>query len=110
MPYGDNHYRWTEHSGSTGEIHEEVERIEKTTNGVVGLLEEMKRAMSGVKEMKQRVRSRKDSSIDMTRKMFATLRHIVDEKERQTIADIRKGADDTEKALEVSYQHDFVIG
>lgn len=98
-------HRQNELSGSTaaGEAHElqEVEGLGKATDDVLDLLEEMKQAISGVKEMRQRVRNRKNGNIDMTRKVFATLRNIVNDKEEQTIADIKKGADYTEKALEV---------
>ena len=69
----------------------------------VELLEEMKQAISGVKEMKQRVRKRKDNNINMTREVFATLRKAIDEREEQTIGDIKEAAYEREKALEVSH-------
>ena len=53
---------------------EESRRLGGVTDSVVELVEEMKRAISGVKEMKQRVRNRKDSNINVTREMFTTLR------------------------------------
>ena len=84
-------------------IHEETRRLGETTESVVELLEEMKRGISGVKEMKQRVRKRKDDNINMTREVFATLRKAIDEREEQTIGDIKEAAYKREKALEVSH-------
>ena len=81
---------------------QQLEDAIKATDSVVGLLEEMKRAISGVKEMKQRVRNRKDNNINMTREVFATLRKAIDEREEQTIDDIKETAYEREKALEVS--------
>jgi len=83
-------------------MEEERRRVGEASEGVVELLEEMKRAIYGVKEMKQRVRSRKDKNINVTREMFATLRKAIDEREEETIADIKEGAEKREKALEVS--------
>ena len=91
------------HTASSDKIHEETRRLGETTESVVELLEEMKRAISGVKEMKQRVRKRKDSNINMTREVFATLRKAIDEREEQTIGDIKEAAYKREKALEVSH-------
>ena len=92
-----------EYTASSDKIHEETRRLGETTEGVVDLLEEMKRAISGVKEMKQRVRKRKDNNINMTREVFATLRKAIDEREEQTIGDIKEAAYKREKALEVSH-------
>ena len=72
---------------------------------MVELLEEMKRAISGVKEMKQRVKNRKDNNINVTREVFATLHKAIDEREEQTIADIKEEVYKREKALEVSHLH-----
>lgn len=95
---------------SSDKIHEETRksgeerrRIGEITESVVELLEEMKRAISGVKEMKQRVRKRKDNIINMTRGIFATLRKAIDEREEQTIGEIKEAAYNREKALEVSH-------
>ena len=90
-----------EHTATSDKIHEETRRLGKSTEGVVELLEEMKLAISGVKEMKERVRKRKDSNITMTREVFATLRKAIDEREEQTIGDIKEAAYKREKALEV---------
>ena len=98
-------HRRHEYSASSDKIHEETRRLGETTEGVVDLLEEMKRAISGVKEMKQRVRKRKDDNINMTREVFATLRKAIDEREEQTIGDIKEAAYKREKALEVSYTY-----
>ena len=42
--------------------------------------------------MKQRVRNRKDNNINVAREMFTTLRKAIDEREEQTIADIKEEA------------------
>ena len=96
-------HRRHEYTASSDKIHEETRRLGETTEGVVELVEEMKRAISGVKEMKQRVRKRKDNNINMTREVFATLRKAIDEREEQTIGDIKESAYKREKALEVSH-------
>ena len=90
------------HECTPNTVDEETRRLGRMTDSVVGLLEEMKRAISGVKEMKQRVRNRKDNNINVTREMFATLRKAIDEREEQTIDDIKEAAYKREKALEVS--------
>ena len=94
-------HRRHEYTVKSDKIHEETRRLGETTESVVELLEEMKRAISGVKEMKQRVRKRKDNNINMTREVFATLRKAIDEREEQTIGDIKEAAYKREKALEV---------
>ena len=94
-------HRRHEYTASSDKIHEETRRLGQATDSMVELLEEMKRAISGVKEMKQRVRNRKDNNINVTREVFATLRKAIDEREEQTIADIEEGAYKREKALEV---------
>ena len=60
-------------------IREETRRLGEATDSMVELLEEMKRAISGVKEMKQRVRNRKDNNINVTREVFATLRKAIEQ-------------------------------
>ena len=92
-----------EHTASSDKIQEETRIIGETTKSLVELLEEMKRAISGVKEMKQRVRKGKDNNISMTREMFAIVRKAIDEREEQTVGDIKEAAYKREKALEVSY-------
>ena len=94
-------HRRHEYTASSDKIHEETRRLGEATDSMVELLEEMKRAISGVKEMKQRVRNRKDNNINVTREVFATLRKAIDEREEQTIADIEEEAYKREKALEV---------
>ena len=95
-------HRRHEYTTSSDKIHEETRKLGEASDSVVGLLEEMKRAISGVKEMKQRVRNRKDNNINVTREVFATLRKAIDEREEQTIDDIKEAAYKREKALEVS--------
>ena len=94
-----------EYTASSDKIHEETRRLAEAADSMVELLEEMKRAISGVKEMKQRVKNRKDNNINVTREVFATLRKAIDEREEKTIADIKEGAYKREKALEVSHLH-----
>ena len=67
---------------------------------MVERLEEMKQTIS---EMKQRVGNRKDYNINATKEMLATLRKAIDEREEETIADIKEAAYKKEKALEVLY-------
>ena len=94
-------HRRHEYTASSDKIHEETRRLGEVTDSMVELLEEMKRAISGVKELKQRVRDRKDNNINVTREVFATLRKAIDEREEQTITDIEEEAYKREKALEV---------
>ena len=94
-------HRRHEYTASSDKIHEETRRLGEATDSMVELLEEMKRAIYGVKEMKQRVRNRKDNNINVTREVFATLRKAIDEREEQTIIDIEEEAYKREKALEV---------
>ena len=96
-------HRRHECTASSDKIYDETLRLGVATDSMVELLEEMKRAISGVKEMKQRVRNRKDNNINVTREVFATLRKAIDEREEETIADIKEGAYKKEKALEVSH-------
>ena len=95
-------HRRHEYTTSSDKVHEETRRLGEAADSVVGLLEEMKQAISGVKEMKQRVRNRKDNNINVTREVFATLRKAIDEREEQTIDDIKETAYEREKALEVA--------
>ena len=90
---------------SSDKIHEETRRLGEATDSMVELLEEMKRAISEVKEIKQRARRRKDNNINVARDMFATLRKAIDEREGQAIADIKEGAYKRERALEVCIMH-----
>ena len=80
---------------------EETRRLGEATNSVVELQDEMKRAISGVKEMRQRVRNRKDNNINVTREMFTVLRKAIDEREEEMITDINERAYRRERALEV---------
>ena len=95
-------HRTHEYTTSSDKVYEETRRLGEAADSVVGLLEEMKQAISGVKEMKQRVRNRKDNNINVTREVFATLRKAIDEREEQTIDDIKETAYEREKALEVA--------
>ena len=100
-------HRRHEYTTSSDKIHEETRRLGEATDGMVELLEEMKRAISGVKETKQRVRNRKDNTINVTREVFATLRKVIDEREEETIADVKEEAYKREKSLEVSHNFDI---
>ena len=80
---------------------EETRRLGEGTDHMMGLLEETKRAVSVVKEMRQRVRNRKEHNMERTREMFNALRKVIDEREEQVIANIKKGADKRENTLKV---------
>ena len=96
-------HRRHEYTASSEKIHEETRRLGEANDSMAELLEEMKRAIFGVKEMKERVRNGKDNNINVTREVFATLRKVIDEREEKTIADIEEIAYKREKALEVSH-------
>ena len=100
---GTTTHRVHEYIASSDKIHKETQRLGEKTESMVEQLEEMKRAISSVKEMKQRVRKRKDGNINLTREVFATLRKAIDKKEKQTIDHIKEAAHKREKALEVSH-------
>ena len=98
----------TTHAGheyvtSVDAIDDETWRLEEAGDGVVDLLEEVKRAVSGVQEMKRRVRDKKHNDVTATREAFNSLRKAMNEREEQTVADIREEADKKEKSLEVYY-------
>jgi len=80
---------------------EEALKLRKATDHVMGLLEEMREVVSVVKEMTQRVKIRKERSMERTREVFNVLRKAVDEREEQVIADIKKRADKRENVLKV---------
>lgn len=90
-----------EYTTSADLIEDEIWRLEEAGDGVVDLLEEVKRVVSGVREMKIRVRSKKDNYVNVTREAFSCLRKAIDEREEQTIADIKEEANKKEKSLEV---------
>ena len=94
-------HRRHEYTASSDKIHEETRRLGEATDSMAELLEEMKQAISRVKEMKHRERNRKNSNINVTREVFATLRKAIDEREEQIITDIEEEAYKREKALEV---------
>ena len=80
---------------------EETRRLGEAVDHMMGLLEETKRAVSVVKEMRQCVRGRKEHNMERTREVFNALRKVIDEQEEQVIADITKGADRRENTLKV---------
>jgi len=94
-------HRGHKYATSSDPTGDEIWRLEVAEDGVVDLLEEIKQAVSGVQEMKQRVRSKRDGDINVTREVFTTLRKAIDEREEQTLADIKEEADKKEKSLEV---------
>ncbi|XP_065917713.1 E3 ubiquitin-protein ligase TRIM71-like [Dysidea avara] len=71
---------------------------------MMGLLEETKRAVSVVKEMRQCVRGRKEHNMERTREVFNALRKVIDELEDQVITDITKGADKRENTLKLQLE------
>ena len=94
-------HRRHKYTTSSNKVREETQRLGEAADSVIGQLEEVKRAICRVKEMKQRVRNRKDNNINVTREVFATLRKAIDKREEQTIDDIKEAAYEREKALEV---------
>jgi len=80
---------------------EEIRRLEEATDNGIGLLEETKRAVYVVKEMRRRVQNRKKQNMEKTREIFNTLRRVIDQREEQVIADIKEGTDKRDKALKV---------
>ena len=87
----------------TSVTNEETRRLGEAVDHMTGLLEETKRAVSVVKEMRQRVRGRKEHNMERTREMFNALRKVIDKQEEQVIADITEGADKRENALKVLF-------
>ncbi|XP_065894880.1 tripartite motif-containing protein 2-like [Dysidea avara] len=83
---------------------EETRRLGEAMGHMTDLLEETKRAVSVVKEMRQRVRSRKEHNMERTREVFNALRKIIDEREEQVITDITKGADKRENTLKLQLE------
>ena len=97
----------TSHEGhkytvSSDYIHDETQNLGKTINSVTEVLKDMKQAISKIKEMKQKVNKRKDDSINKTKEVFAILRKAINEREEQTIVDIKETAYKRERALEVA--------
>ena len=90
---------WVE---SSTVIREERRKLNETLNSVTDELEDMKQKISGVKEMKRRVRNRENENISVTREVFATLRKIIDDREEKMISSIKQAAVKRQKALEVN--------
>ena len=82
---------------------EETRRLGEAVDHMTGLLEETKRAVSVVKEMRQRVRSRKEHNVERTREVFNALRKVIDEREEQVITDITKEVNKRENTLKVLF-------
>jgi len=86
---------------------EETWRLGEATDQMISLLEarleEMKRALSVVKETRQRARNRKEQNMERTREVFNALRKVIDKREEQVIAHIKKEADKRENTLKVLY-------
>ena len=83
-------------------IHDETQKLGKAIISVTEVLKDMKQAISKIKEMKQKVNKRKDDSINKTKEVFAILRKAINEREEQTIVDIKETAYKRERALEVA--------
>jgi len=79
----------------------EIRRLEEATDNGIGLLEETKRAVYVVKEMRQRVQNRMKQNMEKAREVFNTLRRVIDQREEQVIADIKEDTDKRDKALKV---------
>ena len=80
---------------------EETRKLGEAENHMMGLLEETKTAVSVVKEMRQRVKCRREHNMERTREVFNALRKVIDDQEERVIGDIKRGADKREKALKV---------
>ena len=98
VSHGHSTHQRTRIATVTGE---ETWRLGEAADHVICLLEETRRAVSVVKEMRQRVSSRKEHNVERTREAFNALRKLIDEREEHVIAYIKKGADKREKALKV---------
>ena len=83
---------------------EEMLKLGEAANHVMIILEETKQAVSVVREMKQRVKSRKELNIERARDVFNSLQKVIDEREELIITDINRGAEKKENALKVSCQ------
>ena len=98
---------WSEdHSDSSASsepflIQEEIHRIGQLASNVSELSKELKREISTLKEIRQKVRNRKNENIDVTKEIFASLRKALDEREEQIITDIKAEAERRENNLEV---------
>ena len=100
-----NHERHGILAVSSDNMHEETQKLGKAINDVTELMKDMKKAIYKIKDVKQRVSNRKDDNINKTREVFATLHKAIDEREEQTIADIKEAAYKRERALEVRQLH-----
>ena len=100
VSHGHSTHQRTSIATVTGE---ETRRLGDAADHVIGILEETKRAVSVVREMRQRVRNRKEHNLERTREVFNALRKVIDEREEQVIADIKKEADKKENTLKVLY-------
>jgi len=83
---------------------EEMLKLGEAAHHVMIMLEETKQAVSVVKEMRQRVKSRKEYNVERARDVFNSLRKFINEREELVIKDIEKGAEKKENALKVSCQ------
>lgn len=82
-------------------IQEEIHRIGQLAGNVSELSKELKREISTLKEIKQKVRNRKNENVDVTKEIFASLRKALDEREEQIISDIKTQGERRENILEV---------
>jgi len=92
-----------QHAGITAVTKEETRRLGEATDHMTKLLEETKRAVSVVKETRQRARNRKEQNMERTREVFNALRKVIDEREEQVIANIKEEAEKRENTLKVLY-------
>ena len=90
-------------------IDDETWQLEEAGDGLVDLFKDVKRTVSGVQEMKQRVRRKKDDDVNVTRQVFSVIRKAIDEREEEAIAGIREEADKKEKSLEVAIYLTYVL-
>jgi len=100
VSHGHSTHQHTDIATVTGE---ETRRLGEATDHIMGLLEETKRAVSVVKETRQHVRNRKERNLERTREVFNVLRKVIDEREEQVIAEVKKGAEKREDTLKVRF-------
>jgi len=80
---------------------EEGESLGEFEDNIAEFLEETKQAVHRTKKIKNSVMSNKETTMERTRKLFDTFRNRINEKEQQVLEDIKRAADNKEKAIKV---------
>ena len=100
VSHGHSTHQRTSIATVTGE---ETRKLGNAADHIIGILEETKRAVSVVREMRQRVRNREEHNLERAREVFNALRKVIDEREEHVKAVIKKEADKRENTLKVLY-------